>query len=50
LEVDLTERRVIRAGKVVDLTPREFDLLRRIELESESGQGSLFRIVMPTRA
>ena len=30
LEVDLTERRVIRAGKVVDLTPREFDLLMQL--------------------
>jgi two-component system copper resistance phosphate regulon response regulator CusR len=27
LEIDLSVRRVIRAGKVVDLTPREFDLL-----------------------
>jgi DNA-binding response OmpR family regulator len=27
LEVDLTFRRVVRAGTVIDLTPREFDLL-----------------------
>jgi len=36
LEVDLTERRVIRAGKVVDLTPREFDLL--IQLLRNAGR------------
>jgi len=27
LDIDLTVRRVIRAGRVIDLTPREFDLL-----------------------
>ena len=36
LEVDLTARRVIRAGKVVDLTPREFDLL--IQLLRNAGR------------
>src|SRR5206468_59760 len=36
LEVDLAERQVIRAGKVVDLTPREFDLL--IQLLRNAGR------------
>jgi len=36
LEVDLTERRVIRAGKLLDLTPREFDLL--IQLLRNAGR------------
>ena len=36
LEVDLTERQVIRAGKLLDLTPREFDLL--IQLLRNAGR------------
>jgi DNA-binding response OmpR family regulator len=36
LEVDLTVRRVSRAGRVIDLTPREFDLL--VQLLREAGR------------
>ena len=35
LEVDLTVRKVIRSGKAIDLTPREFDLL--IQLLANAG-------------
>jgi two-component system, OmpR family, copper resistance phosphate regulon response regulator CusR len=35
LEVDLTVRRVSRGGRVIDLTPREFDLL--VQLLREAG-------------
>ena len=36
LEIDLTLRRATRAGRVIDLTPREFDLL--IQLLRNSGR------------
>jgi two-component system, OmpR family, copper resistance phosphate regulon response regulator CusR len=36
LEVDVTVRRVTRAGRVIDLTPREFDLL--IQLPVNAGR------------
>jgi two-component system, OmpR family, copper resistance phosphate regulon response regulator CusR len=36
LEVDLTVRRVSRGGRVIDLTPREFDLL--VQLLREAGR------------
>ena len=36
LEIDLTLRRATRAGRVIDLTPREFDLL--IQLLGNSGR------------
>ena len=36
LDIDLTLRRVIRAGKIIDLTPREFDLL--IQLLRNAGR------------
>jgi two-component system copper resistance phosphate regulon response regulator CusR len=35
LEVDLTVRKVIRSGRAIDLTPREFDLL--IQLLANAG-------------
>jgi DNA-binding response OmpR family regulator len=41
LEVDLTFRRVVRAGTVIDLTPREFDLL--IHLVMNAGRIVLVR-------
>jgi DNA-binding response OmpR family regulator len=34
LEVDLTSRRVSRAGTVIDLTPREFDLLTHLVMNA----------------
>jgi two-component system copper resistance phosphate regulon response regulator CusR len=36
LEVDVTLRRVIRAGRIIELTPREFDLL--IQLFRNAGR------------
>ena len=36
LDIDVTVRRVIRAGRVIDLTPREFDLL--VQLFRNAGQ------------
>jgi two-component system, OmpR family, copper resistance phosphate regulon response regulator CusR len=36
LNIDVTVRRVIRAGRVIDLTPREFDLL--IQLFRNAGR------------
>jgi DNA-binding response OmpR family regulator len=35
VEVDLKARKVMRAGKVLDLTAREFDLLRHFLLHPE---------------
>jgi two-component system copper resistance phosphate regulon response regulator CusR len=36
MDIDLTLRRVIRAGRIIDLTPREFDLL--IQLLRNAGR------------